>query len=187
MKYLPFLWPKFIPKLKVLRIYWNLANSIFQICQYRFWCQKWFLWNTYLLLAQIGPRKKIAQGLLKFGTFDISNIPILILMSKINFIKYLPLLWPKLVLKWKMIRIYWSLTHSIFQICKSEFWSQKWSLWNVYQLPDQINSKIKTALKCLFDISSILILTTRSDKSFSEQLLHIMPKLVSKFKFQSRL
>ena len=31
-----------------------------------------------------------AQNLLKFDTFDISNIPILILMSKIIFVKYLP-------------------------------------------------------------------------------------------------
>ena len=77
--------------------------------------------------------------------------------------------------------------HSIFQICKSGFWRQKWFFWNIYQLPGQINSKIKIALKCLFDISSIPILTTGSDKSFSEQLLHVMPKLDSKLEFQSQL
>ena len=40
--------------------------------------------------VQISPKIKNAQSLLKFGTFDISSIPILILMSKISFIKYLP-------------------------------------------------------------------------------------------------
>ena len=38
-----------------------------------------------------------AQNLLKFGTCDISNIPISILMLKIFFIKYLPPVRPKLV------------------------------------------------------------------------------------------
>ena len=33
------------------------------------------------LLGSIGPKTKNAQNLLKFGTFDISNIPISILMS----------------------------------------------------------------------------------------------------------
>ena len=58
MKYLPLVLPKSVAKLKVLRIYWNLANSIFQICQYRFWCWKWFLWNTYLLLGPNWSQKK---------------------------------------------------------------------------------------------------------------------------------
>ena len=38
---------------------------------------------------QIGPKIKNVQNLLKSGTFDISNIPISILMSKIIPIKYL--------------------------------------------------------------------------------------------------
>ena len=38
--------------------------------------------------AQIGPKIKSAQNLLKFGTFNISNMPISILMSKMIFIKY---------------------------------------------------------------------------------------------------
>ena len=38
--------------------------------------------------AKIGPKIKKAQNLLKFGSFDISNIPISILISKIMFIKY---------------------------------------------------------------------------------------------------
>ena len=48
-------------------------------------------------------------------------------------------------------------------------------------LPVQINPKIKIALKFMFQISSIPILTMRSDKSFIEHLLHVMPKLVSDF------
>ena len=35
--------------------------------------------------AEIGPKIKSAQNLLKFGTFDVSNIPISILRSKIIF------------------------------------------------------------------------------------------------------
>ena len=98
-----------------------------------------------------------AQDLLKFGTFDISNIPILILMWKIIFIKYLPPVWPKLVPKLKVLRIYSDLAHSILQRCG--FWCQKCFLWNIYQMPCQINSKIKIAVKFMFDILSIPILT----------------------------
>ena len=58
MKYLPPVWPKLVTKLKVLRIYWNLANLLFQICQSRFWYQKWFLWNTYLLLGPNSSQNK---------------------------------------------------------------------------------------------------------------------------------
>ena len=98
------------------------------------------------------------------GTFDISNIPILILMSKIIFIKYVPLVRPKLIPKLKVLRIYRNLARSIFQVCQIGFWCQKWFLWNIYQLPGQINPKIKIAIKFMFDISSIPILTMRSEK-----------------------
>ena len=50
MKYLPPVWPKMLPKLKMLKIYWNLTHSIFEICQSWFSCQKWFLLNIYHLL-----------------------------------------------------------------------------------------------------------------------------------------
>ena len=60
-------------------------------------------------MAQIGPQIKSAQNLLRFGTFDISNMPILILMSKMIFIKYLPPASPKFFPKLKMLRIYWNL------------------------------------------------------------------------------
>ena len=59
-----------------------------------------------------------------------------------------------------------NLAHLIFQICQSGFRCQKWFLWNIYQLPGQIRPKIEIALKFMFDISGIPILTTRSDKSF---------------------
>ena len=35
-KYLPPVEPKLVPKLKVRRIYWNLAQLIFGISQFRF-------------------------------------------------------------------------------------------------------------------------------------------------------
>ena len=49
--------------------------------------------------AQIGPKIKSAQNLLKFGTFNISNMPISTLMSKMIFIKYLPPVRPRFVPK----------------------------------------------------------------------------------------
>ena len=55
--------------------------------------------------AQISPKIENTQNLLKFGTFDISNIPISILISKIIFIKYLPPVRPKLVLTFKNAQI----------------------------------------------------------------------------------
>ena len=41
-------------------------------------------------LPTIRPKIENAQDLLKFNTFDISDMPILILMSKMIFTKYLP-------------------------------------------------------------------------------------------------
>ena len=139
IKYLPPARSKLFPKLKVLRTYWNLVQLILWISRSRFWCQKLFLLNT-TCYAQIGPKIKSAQNLLKFGTFNISNMPIWMLVSKMVFMKY---------------------------------------------LAGQI--KVKVALKFMFDISSNPILTMRSDKSFIEHPLHVMPKLVSDFEFQSRL
>ena len=49
--------------------------------------------------AQIGPKIKSAQNLLKFGTFNISNMSISTLMSKMIFIKYLPPVRPRFVPK----------------------------------------------------------------------------------------
>ena len=49
--------------------------------------------------------KVYVQNLLKFSTFDNANIPILVLMSKIVFMKYLPLAWLKTYPKKEMLRI----------------------------------------------------------------------------------
>ena len=84
-------------------------------------------------LPPVRPKIKNYQNLLKFDTFDISNIPI----SKIIFITYLPPVRPKMVPKWKMFRIYWNLAHLIFQISRSRFWCEKWFLLNIYHLLDQ--------------------------------------------------
>ena len=104
MKYLPPVQPKLVPKSKLPRIYGKLEQLIFQIS--RFWFQKLLLITTYY--TQIGPKIKSAQNLLKFGTFNISNMPISSLNSKMILMKYLPPVRPKLVPKWKMLRIYWS-------------------------------------------------------------------------------
>ena len=103
-----------VPKLKVLRIYWNLANKIFQNANPCFWCQKLFLWNIYNLIYPTWSKIESAQNLLKFGTFDISNMPVLILISKIYFFKYILHVRPKLAQKLKMLKIYWNLAYLIF-------------------------------------------------------------------------
>ena len=70
---------------------------------------------------KMAPKLKNAQKLLKFDACDVSNIPILILISEIIFIKYLQPARSKLVAKPKVLRIYRNLAHSIFQICQSQF------------------------------------------------------------------
>ena len=76
MRYLPPVRPKMVPKLKMLRIYWNLTHVIFRIPQSRFWCQKLFLLNIYhQIFTQIGPKIKSTLNLLKFGTFSIVEPP----------------------------------------------------------------------------------------------------------------
>ena len=125
MKYLPPVRPKMFPKLKTLRIYWNLAQVIFRISQLDFGVKNYFYWILTTCPTQIGPKIKSAQNLLKFGTFDISNMAISILMSKMIFIKYLLPFRPELVPKLKMLRIYWNLTHLIFRISWPRFWCQK--------------------------------------------------------------
>ena len=52
------------------------------------------------------PKLKNVQNLLKFGTFDNSNMPISILIPKMIFKKYLPPIESKLVPKLRMLRIY---------------------------------------------------------------------------------
>ena len=96
MKYLPPVRPKLVPKLKVLRIYWNFSQLVFQTSRSQSWCQKLFLLDT-TCWAKIDAKIKNAQDLLKFGTIHISNIPISILMSKIVFIKCLLPVRPKMV------------------------------------------------------------------------------------------
>ena len=72
IKYLPIARPQLFPKWKMLRIYWNLTELIFQIYQFQSWCQKWFSLNIYHLLGPNSSKIKSVQNLLKFDTFDIS-------------------------------------------------------------------------------------------------------------------
>ena len=134
----------------MVEIYWHLAYVIFRISRYQFWCYKICL----LCLAQIGPKIKSDQYLLKFGTFGIWNMLISILMSKIIFHKYFPSVRPKLIPKLKMLRIYWNLTHLIFWISWSPFWCQKWFSLNIYHLLGPNWSNIKNVQNLLkLDIS----------------------------------
>ena len=132
IKYLPPVRSKFVPESEVLQIYWNLAHLIFRISWSRFWCQKSFLWNIYCLLGPIWSQNLKCSGFIEICTFDISNILISILTSKVFFIKYLPLLWPKLVPKLKVLRVYWNLAHLIFRISWSQFWCQRLFSLNTY-------------------------------------------------------
>ena len=143
IKCLPLVRPKLVPKLKMFRIYWNFAHLLFWKSWSPFWCNKLFLLNTYLRYfkyadldfkvknnfceifttwqAQITLEIKNFQVFFKFDAFDIANIPISILKSKIIFIKYLPPGRLKFVPKLKVLGLYLSLTHLIFQICRSQF------------------------------------------------------------------
>ena len=132
MKYFPPIRPKMVSKLKAHRIYWNLTHVIFRISRSRFWCQKLFLVILTICSAKIGPKIKSANNVLKFSTFDISNMPISILIWKMIFIKYLPPVRPKLVPKLNMLRIYWNLAHLIFRISRSRYWWQKWKMLRIY-------------------------------------------------------
>ena len=119
---LPPVRPKLAPKLNMLRIYWNLAYLIFQICRFWFKCQKLFMKYLPPVRFKLVPKLKMLRlYLLKIGTFDISNVPISILMSKIIFVKYLQPLRLKLFPKLKILRIYWNLARLIFQIYRCRF------------------------------------------------------------------
>ena len=127
--------PKLVPKLKMLRIYWNLAHFIFRISWSRFWCQRLFLLNIYRHM--LGPNwsqiKKYSGFIeiwqiqdLKYGNlhFDVKNV----------FYQIFTNCQAQLVPKWKMLRIYWNLAELVFQIWQSQFWFQKWFLLNIYYL-----------------------------------------------------
>ena len=86
---------------------------------------------------------------MKFSIFHISYIPISILMLKIIFIKHVPLVRHKLIPKLKVLRMFWNLAHSIFQICQSRFWCQKQFLWNIFL------AKLTPRLKLLWNLCLI--------------------------------
>ena len=150
MKYLPPIRPKLVPKLKKLRLNWNLTYSLFRIWTISILMSKidfvkylspgfieiWHIWyfkyadlnfnvknNFYETFTtcqtQIGPIIKSTE-FIEFGTFDISNVLISILMSKMIFMEHLPIAKPKLFPKSKKLIIYWNLTWLIFQMWR--FW-----------------------------------------------------------------
>ena len=84
--------------------------------------------------AQIGRKTKSAQDLLKFGTFDISNMPISILMSKMIFIKSLQPVTPKLTPNWKCSGFteIWHMWY--FEYRDLDFDVKNYFLSNIYQL-----------------------------------------------------
>ena len=88
IEYLPPARPKLVPKLKVFRIYRNLAHSIVQICQFQFWCRKFFLpiarlqlvpkwkmlriyWNLSKLIFQICQSQFWCQKWFLLNIFDL--------------------------------------------------------------------------------------------------------------------
>ena len=125
MKYSSPVRPKLVPKLKMLRIDWNLAHLTFQISRSWFWSQILFLLNFYHMFG-----RNWSQNYSEF--IEIWAQPIFqISRSQFWCQKYLPPVRPKLVPKFKVLRIFSNLVHSIVQICQSQFWCQKWFLWNI--------------------------------------------------------
>ena len=121
MKYLPPARPQMVLKLKCSEFieiwhiyYFKYADLYFKYANLYFNVKNNFQEIFTTCQTKIGPKIKIAQILLKLGAFDISNIPILILMSKLVFIKQLLPIKPKLVPRLKILRIYLNLAHLIF-------------------------------------------------------------------------
>ena len=122
IKYLPPVNPILVPKLKMLRIYWNLAYLIFRISQSRFWCQRLFLLNIYHLL---GPNWSQNQKYLKFGTLDISNMPVSVFLWKMFFYQIFT----------NLLGLNWS---------KNEKWSEFLEIWlNWYFKSADLNFDVK--------------------------------------------
>ena len=74
-----------VPKLKMLRIYWNFAHLIFQISRFRFLCQRLFLLNIYHLLGPNWSQNEKYSEFIKIWHI-ILNMSISILMSKMLFL-----------------------------------------------------------------------------------------------------
>ena len=130
--YLPPVRTKLVPKLKMLRIYWNLGHLIFQTSRSRLK----IIFIKYLspVSAQIGLKIKSAQKLLKFGTSVFQICWPRFWRKNLFLLNTYHLFGPKWVPKLKVLRIYWHLAHLIFQLCRSRFWCQKWFLLNIYHL-----------------------------------------------------
>ena len=89
MNYLLPVRPKLIQKLKMLWVYWNSAHFMFWIPVLHFDVKSYFYWILATSFAGICPKIKSARNLLKFGTFDISNMPISMMLNIIFIIYYI--------------------------------------------------------------------------------------------------
>ena len=160
MKYLPPVRPKLILKLKMLRIYWNLAHLIFRTSQSWLWCQRLFLLNIYHLLGRNWSQNYKYTEFIEIWHFHYFRyVDLNFNVKNVFLIKHLPIARPQLVPRWKMLRIYWNLAELIFQICQSQLWCQKWFLLNIYHLLGPNWSQIKSVQNLLkFDAFSISII-----------------------------
>ena len=174
MKYLPHFRSKLVPKLNMLKIYWNLAYLIFRICRFWFKCQKIFLKYLPPVKLKLIPKIKMPRIYWSFVTFDVSNIPFSILMSKIIFVKYglpaKPKLFPRLkMLKFIEIWHIWYFKYTDFDFNVKNNFCQIFTTCYV-----QISPKIKNAQNLLksgtLDISNILISISMSKKVFMKYL-----------------
>ena len=124
-----------VPKFKMIRIYWNLVHVMFRKSLSWFWCQRLFLLNIYHLLGPNWSQNWKCSEFIEIWHIWYFEYPNLGFDVKVIFIKYLSPVWHKLVPKLEVLRIYWNLAQSIFQICQSWFCCQKYfSLLNIYQL-----------------------------------------------------
>ena len=93
-------------------------NWHFKYADFNFNVKKIFM--TYLspVRPKLVSKFKMFRFLMKFGTFDISNMSVSILVSKMIFIKYLPPVRPKLVQKLRVPKLYWKSVQNLLKYGK---------------------------------------------------------------------
>ena len=115
---------KFIQKIKIFNLIWNLAPNVIRICRIQWWCTNVFVldggWPLFFF-RQIGPKNWNCQIKLKFGIKTNSNMhnsvvvfPFSVLHRKYRFL-------PNLVQKIKIVSLSWNLLPRLIRMCRLEW------------------------------------------------------------------
>ena len=88
MKYLLTVRPKLLPKSKCSKFIEIWPNWYLKYIDFDFDVKNDFYEIYTTCKAQIGPKTKGTQNLLRFETFGISNMPISIVISRMTFITF---------------------------------------------------------------------------------------------------